>query len=174
MKFSHGQMWKLSHLSECDSFYSDCLYSSSNLRIESGNGLFLACLLWVVWFSKRMPEGLPEIVPQASPSLRVPKWPNLENILKGKNVYVWYVSHLICLLCWICCGDPSWWGRAEYEGAELTLPYAGFIRQDGLSANADQMCDSKLTALFQIQTQWTCFNLLNNSHLLNVKCWDRY
>lgn len=88
MKFSHGQMWQ----SECDSFCSDCLYSSSNLRIESGNGLFLACLLWVIWFSERMPEGLPEIVPQASPSLRVPEWPNLENILKGKNVYIWYVS----------------------------------------------------------------------------------
>ena len=133
MKFSHGQMWKLSHLSECDSFYSDCLYSSSNLRIESGNGLFLACLLWVIWFSKRMPEGLPEIVPQASPSLRVPKWPNLENILKGKNVYVWYVSHLICLLCWICCGDPSWWGRAEYATFFLMTDIGWWPRATGKS-----------------------------------------
>ena len=140
------------------------------LELKVGTASFVACLLWVIWFSKRMPEGLLEIVPQASPSLCVPKWPNLENILKGKKMFTFDMSLVLDMLWWLF----SWSGRAEYEGAELTLPHAGFIRQDGLSANADQMCDSKFTALFQIQKQWTCFNLLNNSYLVNVKCWDRY
>lgn len=95
-----------------------------------------------------MPEGFARNSPTGVTVTLCAKVAKFREYFEGKKCL-----HLICLLCWICCGDSSWWGRAEYEGAELTLPYAGFIRQDGLSANADQTCDSKLTVLFQIRKQ---------------------
>lgn len=115
MKFSCFQMWKLPQfvwvclrMCLCVSFCSNCLYFSSNLWVERGNGLFLDCLC-CEWSDKA--AGITAV--RQGFRIKYWVWPNLENTLKGKKCL-----HLICLIIilavlWL---DSSLWGWVEWWG----------------------------------------------------------
>ena len=100
MKFSRCQMWKLPQfvwvclrMCLCVSFCSNCLYFSSNLWIERGNGLFLDCLC-CEWSDKA--TGITAV--RQGFRIKYWVWPNLENTLKGKKCLHFDTSHhyIVC------------------------------------------------------------------------------